>query len=80
MRTMDQLEVMRRGEEIHVTARAQSFLHHQIRNIVGTLQLVGLGKWRASDVERALSAKDRSAGGPTAPPDGLYLTGVRYDG
>lgn len=79
LRTLDQLDVCRAGDEIHVTARARSFLHHQVRNIVGTLQLAGQGKWTARDVEIALAAKDRSAGGPTAPPEGLYLTGVQYD-
>lgn len=77
-KTLDVLSVSRIGEEVHIVAEARSFLHHQVRNITGTLQLVGAGKWRPRDVARALSAKDRSAGGPTAPPDGLYLTRVRY--
>ncbi|WNK00507.1 tRNA pseudouridine(38-40) synthase TruA [Thalassospiraceae bacterium LMO-JJ14] len=77
-KTLDVLNVSRVGEEVHIVAEARSFLHHQVRNITGTLQLVGVGKWRHRDVARALSAKDRSAGGPTAPPDGLYLTRVRY--
>jgi tRNA pseudouridine38-40 synthase len=53
-------------------------LHHQVRNIVGTLKMVGEGKWTADDVSQALAACDRSAAGPTAPADGLYLVSVRY--
>lgn len=79
VKTLDSLEITRDGEEIRITAAARSFLHHQIRNIAGTLKLVGQGKWTPEDVARALAARDRAAAGPTAPPDGLYLTGVRYD-
>ncbi len=78
-KTLDKLEVRRSGEEIQVIAEARSFLHHQVRNIVGTLKLVGQGRWPAARVAKALAAKDRSAAGPTAPPDGLYLTNVTYD-
>jgi len=78
VRTVDEITVTRSGEIINVTARARSFLHHQIRNIVGTLKLVGEGKWTKANVQRALDARDRAAAGPTAPPDGLYLTHVRY--
>ncbi|HEX9703106.1 MAG TPA: tRNA pseudouridine(38-40) synthase TruA [Rhodospirillales bacterium] len=77
-KTLDALTVTRAGEEIEVRARARSFLHHQVRNMVGTLRLVGEGKWTAADVAAALAARDRSAGGPTAPPDGLYLVEVVY--
>jgi len=77
-KTLDQLAVSRAGDEIHVTAKARSFLHNQVRIMVGTLKLVGEGKWSARDVAKALAAADRSRGGPTAPPDGLYLTEVRY--
>jgi tRNA pseudouridine38-40 synthase len=77
-KTLDQLDVSRAGEEIHVVARARSFLHHQVRNMVGTLKLVGDGRWTRADVAAALAARDRAQGGPTAPADGLYLTGVRY--
>jgi tRNA pseudouridine38-40 synthase len=63
---------------IVVTARARSFLHHQVRNMVGTLKLVGEGKWTARDVADALAARNRAAAGPTAPPEGLYLTRVKY--
>ena len=79
-KTLDELNVAHLGEEIHITARARSFLHHQVRNMVGTLKLVGEGKWSAADVARALAAKKRAAAGPTAPAGGLYLTGVGYDG
>ncbi|HEY4136122.1 MAG TPA: tRNA pseudouridine(38-40) synthase TruA [Alphaproteobacteria bacterium] len=78
VKTLDELSVSRAGEEIHVVAKARSFLHNQVRIMVGTLKLVGDGKWSARDVGRALAAVDRTAGGPTAPPDGLYLTNVRY--
>jgi len=78
LKTLDALELRRAGEEIHIEARARSFLHHQVRIIVGTLKLVGLGHWRPDDVARALAAADRRAGGPTAPPDGLHLVEVRY--
>jgi tRNA pseudouridine38-40 synthase len=78
-KTLDQLDVSRVGEEVHVVARARSFLHHQVRNMVGTLKLVGDGKWTRADVENALAARDRARGGPTAPAVGLYLTSVRYE-
>ena len=68
----------RDGDDIAVVARARSFLHHQVRNMVGTLKLVGEGKWSRADVETALAACDRTKGGPTAPADGLYLTDVIY--
>jgi tRNA pseudouridine38-40 synthase len=79
VKTLDALDVSRVGEEIHIAARARSFLHHQVRNMAGTLKLVGLGRWQPEDVARALAARDRRAGGPTAPPDGLALVAVRYD-
>ncbi len=78
LKTLDALEVRRDGRDLTVTARARSFLHHQVRNMVGTLKLVGEGKWDTAAVERALAACDREAGGPTAPADGLYLTDVVY--
>jgi tRNA pseudouridine38-40 synthase len=77
-KTLDRLDVSRAGDEIHVIAEARSFLHHQVRNFVGTLALVGEGKWARRDVERALAARDRTAAGPTAPAAGLYLVGVVY--
>ena len=79
VKTLGALEVSRAGEEVHVEARARSFLHHQVRNMVGTLKLVGLGRWRPDDVARALAARDRRAGGPTAPAQGLALVEVRYE-
>ncbi len=78
MKTLDVLDVMRAGEEIRIVAEARSFLHHQVRNMVGTLKLVGEGKWSPDDMGRALAARDRTKGGPTAPSAGLCLTGVSY--
>jgi tRNA pseudouridine38-40 synthase len=78
VKTLDALAVARLGEEIEVTARARSFLHHQVRNMVGTLKLVGEGKWTRDDVMHALGARNRAAAGPTAPAEGLYLMDVRY--
>jgi tRNA pseudouridine38-40 synthase len=78
IKTLDALEILRIGDEIVIEARARSFLHHQVRNIVGTLKLVGLGKWSPLHVKRALEARDRRAGGPTAPAQGLCLVAVIY--
>ncbi|HYH17364.1 MAG TPA: tRNA pseudouridine(38-40) synthase TruA [Azospirillum sp.] len=78
LKSLDRLDVERVGEEVRVHAAARSFLHHQVRNMVGTLELVGTGKWSADDVRRALEARDRAKGGPTAPPDGLYFIAARY--
>ncbi len=80
VKTLGRLAVSSRGEEIHIAAEARSFLHHQVRNIVGTLRLAGAGRWTADDVAAALAARDRSAAGPTAPAAGLYLAGVDYPG
>jgi len=79
VKTLDRLDVARAGEEIHINASARSFLHHQVRSMVGSLKLVGEGKWWARDLRAALDARDRSACGPVAPPDGLYLVRVDYD-
>ena len=78
MRTLDTLQVEAVGEEVHIHAAARSFLHHQVRNMTGTLTLVGAGKWSPDQVATALAACDRSAAGPKAPPEGLYLTAVSY--
>ena len=78
VKTLDRLDVERVGDEIRIVVKARSFLHHQVRNMVGTLKLVGAGQWRPEQVKAALEARDRAAAGPTAPPDGLYLTEVRY--
>jgi tRNA pseudouridine38-40 synthase len=79
LKTLDRLDVCRVGEEIRIEAAARSFLHNQVRIMVGTLKLAGEGRWTAADVDAALAARDRERGGPTAPPDGLYLVEVRYD-
>ena len=78
LKTLDALALRCSGDEIHIEARARSFLHHQVRNMAGTLKLVGVGRWHPDDVARALAARDRRAGGPTAPPEGLYLVEIRY--
>jgi tRNA pseudouridine38-40 synthase len=77
-KTLDRLDVSRAGDEIHVTAVARSFLHNQVRSMVGSLVPVGDGKWTAEDLARVLAACDRAACGPVAPPDGLYLVRVDY--
>lgn len=78
LKSIDVLKVAREGQEIRVGASARSFLHHQVRSIVGSLVQVGEGKWTPADMKRALEARDRSACGPVAPPDGLYLVRVDY--
>ncbi len=80
LRTLDRLDVTRSGDLIEVRTSARSFLHNQVRSMVGTLKRVGEGAWSAADVRAALEAKDRAACGPMAPPEGLYLTRVDYDG
>jgi len=78
VKTLDHLSAERRGAEILIRAEARSFLHHQVRNMVGSLKLVGLGRWSKAEFSSALAARDRSAAGETAPADGLYLTRVWY--
>jgi tRNA pseudouridine38-40 synthase len=78
VKTLDRLDVARTGDLIEIRAEARSFLHHQVRSMVGSLKLVGEGKWRAEDVSAALAAADRSRCGPVAPAHGLYLVRVDY--
>jgi tRNA pseudouridine38-40 synthase len=78
VKTLDRLDVARVGEEIHVTAAARSFLHHQVRSMVGCLALVGRGQWQPRDIKKALEARDRAALGFNAPPDGLYFVKAVY--
>jgi len=78
MKTLDRLDVQRFGQEIQIVAAARSFLHHQVRNMVGSLKLVGEGKWKPEKMSQILQARDRSVAGPTSPASGLYLTGVSY--
>lgn len=78
VKTLDRLDVERRGEHVLIHAAARSFLHHQVRSMVGCLALVGMGKWQARDMREALEARDRQALGLNAPPDGLYFVRARY--
>jgi tRNA pseudouridine38-40 synthase len=78
VKTLERLDVTRSGEELHVTAVARSFLHHQVRSMVGSLMHVGEGKWTAGDLAAALAARDRARCGQVAPPQGLYLVRVEY--
>ncbi|MBM3618788.1 MAG: tRNA pseudouridine(38-40) synthase TruA [Alphaproteobacteria bacterium] len=78
VKTLDELRFESNGNEILMHTAARSFLHHQVRNMIGTLVMVGQGKWDKTNLKEALDAKNRSKGGPTAPPDGLYLTHVYY--
>jgi tRNA pseudouridine38-40 synthase len=78
VKTLDKLDVERAGEEIHVTAAARSFLHHQVRSMVGCLALVGRGQWAPDDIRKALEAADRAALGLNAPPHGLYFVEALY--
>ena len=78
VKTLDRLTVTQTGDEIRIEAAAQSFLHNQVRSMVGSLKLVGEGKWTARDLKAALDARTRGACGPVAPPSGLYLARVDY--
>ena len=78
VKTLDQLDVSRTKDEIHIAASARSFLHTQVRSMVGALALVGEGKWTADDISLALYRRNRAACAPVAPPDGLYLVKVDY--
>jgi tRNA pseudouridine38-40 synthase len=77
-KTLDQLDVVRDGDEVRIITSARSFLHSQVRSMVGSLVWVGEGRWVASDLAAALAARNRAACGPVAPPDGLYLVRVDY--
>jgi tRNA pseudouridine38-40 synthase len=79
LKTLDRLDVERDGHEVKVLASARSFLHNQVRSMVGSLVMVGDGRWNADDLQRALDARDRTACGQVAPPDGLYLMRVDYE-
>jgi tRNA pseudouridine38-40 synthase len=78
VKTLDQLDVTRDGDEVRIETSARSFLHNQVRSMVGSLALVGDGKWSADDLAAALAARSRHACAPVAPPDGLYLVSVDY--
>ncbi len=78
VKTLDWLSVERVDEEIHIRAAARSFLHHQVRSMVGCLALVGRGSWRPDDIQTALDTKDRAALGLNAPPEGLYFVAATY--
>jgi tRNA pseudouridine38-40 synthase len=78
VKTLDRLDVRREGDDLLVEAAARSFLHHQVRSMVGCLSLVGQGQWSADDLRAALDARDRAALGFNAPPDGLYFVEARY--
>ena len=78
MKTLDRAQAWRAGEEVHVAFESRSFLHRQVRSMVGSLAEVGAGRWTIADFRDALEARDRRRCGPVAPADGLYLTGVGY--
>ena len=78
IKTLDRLDVSRAGDEIHVNASARSFLHHQVRSMVGSLKLVGEGRWMPVEIKAVLDARERARCGPVAPPEGLYLVRVDY--
>jgi tRNA pseudouridine38-40 synthase len=78
VKTLDRLDVSRHGDEVRITASARSFLHHQVRSMVGSLVWVGEGRWRPEELAAALAARARKACGPVAPPEGLYLLSVDY--
>ena len=78
VRTLDQLDVVRDGERVSIRAAARSFLHHQVRSMVGCLALVGMERWRVADMGDALAARDRTRLGLNAPPDGLFFVAATY--
>ncbi len=78
LKTLDRLDVRREGDQVLIEAEARSFLHHQVRSMVGCLALVGMTRWREEQVAEALEARDRQALGLNAPPEGLYFVAARY--
>ncbi|MHA1538998.1 MAG: tRNA pseudouridine(38-40) synthase TruA [Alphaproteobacteria bacterium] len=78
IKTLERLDVIKNGEEVEFHVSARSFLHHQVRNFVGTLKMVGTGRWQKEQVPEALKAKDRTMAGPTAPAEGLYFVKIEY--
>jgi tRNA pseudouridine38-40 synthase len=78
VKTLDRITVAREGDMVDIGVEARSFLHHQVRSMVGSLKLVGEGKWPVGEVKAALLARDRTRCGPVAPPAGLYLMRVDY--
>jgi tRNA pseudouridine38-40 synthase len=80
VKTLDALDVAREGHEVHIRAAARSFLHHQVRSMVGCLAMVGRGQWQPDDMRKALEARDRAALGLNAPPHGLYFVEAIYSG
>ncbi len=78
IKTLDSFEIKANGDLVECFVSARSFLHHQVRNMVGTLALVGQEKWSVADFQKAFAACDRTKGGPTAPPQGLYFESVDY--
>ena len=78
VKTLERLDVAREGDRVFITASARSFLHNQVRSMVGSLVMVGDGRWSGDDLSGALDARDRTACGQVAPPDGLYLVSVDY--
>jgi tRNA pseudouridine38-40 synthase len=78
VKTLDELQVSRVGEEVHIKAAARSFLHHQVRSMVGCLGLVGRGQWQPGDIRKALEARDRAELGLNAPAEGLYFVEASY--
>ena len=78
IKTMDMMNIRRDGEWVYVETKSRSFLYHQVRNMVGTLSMVGTGKWTLNEFEDSFKACDRSKGGPTAPSHGLFFLAVTY--
>ena len=78
VKTLDTFDIIQNDEIIECHVSAKSFLHHQVRNMVGTLELVGEGKWAIEKFKKAFEACDRTKGGPTAPPEGLYFESIDY--